>query len=275
MSVRCALKQVTTRRSGAVGPGRARFKSTRPELASSVIDNASDFLAALRYKAANALTASLSQQERAKLLARMQPELEKSSENNTREEDDTIVMKNSIAEAVAAARLEEAQRMEKEKKKWIEQAEKAATARMESQLAIQQRRVAFEEWQKKVESEKEGNNGKNPEASTTSEKFDDEAHPVLGPVVADLGYKRVHLVSAEALSSIPVWEKQRIYRHDRAKTMANDKMKTLHLGMPGVIAIHEVSNFMVFSLVVLKQTSYGSKFNVSLISGHERRSLYP
>jgi hypothetical protein len=69
-----------------------------------------------------------------------------------------------------------------------------------------------------------------------------DVHPILGPVVSDLGYKRIHLVPAEKLAAIPVWKKQRIYRHDRAKVMAADKLKTLHLGLPGVICIHEEEN---------------------------------
>jgi hypothetical protein len=64
-------------------------------------------------------------------------------------------------------------------------------------------------------------------------------NPILGPVVADLGYKRLHFVSAGKLGTIPIWEKQRIYRNDRAKAMAKDKMKALNLGLPGVICLHE------------------------------------
>jgi hypothetical protein len=66
-------------------------------------------------------------------------------------------------------------------------------------------------------------------------------HPVLGPVISDFGYKRVHLVPAKTLASIAVWKKQRTFRHDRAKTMVKDKLKTPHLGFPGIIVLHEVS----------------------------------
>jgi hypothetical protein len=66
-----------------------------------------------------------------------------------------------------------------------------------------------------------------------------EPHPILGSCLLDLGYKRVHVVSATALAAIPVWKEQRIYRHDRAKAMATDKVKTMHLGMPGVIGLYE------------------------------------
>ena len=34
-------------------------------------------------------------------------------------------------------------------------------------------------------------------------------HPVLGPVVADLGYKRLHFASSGALGTIPVWNRNR------------------------------------------------------------------
>jgi hypothetical protein len=67
----------------------------------------------------------------------------------------------------------------------------------------------------------------------------DEAHPVLGPIISDLGYKRIHLVSSAKLGTVPVWNKNRIYRNERAKAMAVDKMKTMHLGFPGVICVFE------------------------------------
>lgn len=66
-----------------------------------------------------------------------------------------------------------------------------------------------------------------------------DAHPVLGPIVSDLGYKRVHLVSSGKLGTIPIWKKQRTYRNSRAKSMAKDKSKTLNLGFPGIISLHE------------------------------------
>ena len=78
-----------------------------------------------------------------------------------------------------------------------------------------------------------------PESTSIGET---DVHPVLGPVVSDLGYKRVHLMSAGKLGTVPIWEKQRIYRHTRAKAMASDKEKTLHLGYPGVICLYEDNN---------------------------------
>lgn len=73
-------------------------------------------------------------------------------------------------------------------------------------------------------------------------KSSDEHHPLLGPIVADLGYKRVHLVSSGKLGTIPIWEKQRTYRNSRAKSMAADKHTSIDLGFPGIICLYEDRN---------------------------------
>ena len=156
------------------------------------------------------------------------------------------LQKQSIAEAVAAARAQDAKLQEekwlREKDKLIQEAEKAALARVESDLAIKKRQLAFEVWQRQLEQEKQGNH--------VVKQSEDHVgpHPILGKPLADLGHKRVHLVSAQALSSIPVWEKQRTYRHGRANAMAADKLKSLELGMPGIIGIYEVSFLFVNKL---------------------------
>lgn len=67
----------------------------------------------------------------------------------------------------------------------------------------------------------------------------DDHHPILGLQIANLPYKRVHLTSAATLASLPVYEKQRAYRHDRAAKMAKDKKKTLWMGIPGAVALYE------------------------------------
>ena len=67
----------------------------------------------------------------------------------------------------------------------------------------------------------------------------DSVHPILGPLVSDLGYKRIHLSSSSKLVKIPIWKKQRSYQHNRAIAMAADKAKTMHLGFPGVICLYE------------------------------------
>ena len=49
--------------------------------------------------------------------------------------------------------------------------------------------------------------------STAAESLQDH-HPILGPQIAQLPYKRIHLTAASTLASLPVYEKQRAYRHD-------------------------------------------------------------
>jgi hypothetical protein len=171
---------------------------------------------------------------------------------SSKEEDTELIMKKSIAEAVAAARAEEAQRQgdkwERERERIIQEAEEAARARVESDLSIQKHRIEFEKWKHQVEAERASEthtiSSVNPQEDfespdTVAPQTLPETHPILGPCVLDLGYKRIYTVSASALANIPVWKKQRIYRHDRAKVMALDKQKTMHLGVPGIIGLHE------------------------------------
>ena len=233
-----------------------RPKSTsKPE--SSILDSASDYFGALRWRAANALTASLAPDERESLLEKLDSSRGSARKQNQDDSSGKLVEEKeagsnehvpqiSIAEAVAAARAQEAklqtEKWEKEKGRLMEEAERAAMQRVESDIAIQKRRLAFEAWKKDLEKEvsKQPTESKDAPAPELTQAQSQDHHPVLGPVVADLGTKRIHLVSADALSAIPVWEKQRIYRHGRAKAMANDKLKSLKLGLPGIIGIYEV-----------------------------------
>jgi hypothetical protein len=125
--------------------------------------------------------------------------------NQTKEQeappDDSHVQK-TIAEAVVAARQEEAQRQEalweREKERLHKEAEQAAYERVEADIKIQQQRaIAMERWQADVANEVNG---------TT--QVESDCHPVLGEVVVDFGFKRLHVVSADTLKNIPVWKKQ-------------------------------------------------------------------
>ena len=121
------------------------------------------------------------------------------------------------------------------------EAEKAARSRIKSDIEIQKQQIAFESWKSELEREKrldDDSSSEKMEKLTTDEMGE---HPILGKMIADLGYKRVHLASSKNLATIPIWKKQRIYRHGRSRNMAKDKLKTLHLGLPGVIGIFEVN----------------------------------
>ncbi|EED92143.1 predicted protein [Thalassiosira pseudonana CCMP1335] len=113
-----------------------------------------------------------------------------------------------------------------------------------------QRKVAFEQWQNTVAKEREQEEHKSELEITSNQDALDEAsvdattlkqphHPILGPQLAHLSYKRIHLTPAATLASLPVYEKQRSYRHDRAQVMAKDKKKTLWMGVPGIISLME------------------------------------
>lgn len=206
-------------------------------------DSGKSFFGNLRKQAANALTASLPEDDRKELLDQLVPSSSVSSEEGDDEEE---LQHNTIAEAIAQARREEAERQEskweRERENIMAEAEEAAKARVESDLIIQQRRLAFEKWKAAVDQEKAAESAPTPSQTVAIDKEEEEEdhHPVLGKAVMDLGYKRVHLVPAASLAAIPVWKRQRIYRHNRAKDMAADKLKSLHLGLPGVISLYEV-----------------------------------
>jgi hypothetical protein len=65
-------------------------------------------------------------------------------------------------------------------------------------------------------------------------------HEVYGKLLVDLGYKKVYLTNIEKLIRIPVWEKQRILRPERAKEIANLKSKNgTKEKLPGIITLFE------------------------------------
>ena len=183
--------------------------------------NISEYFAGWRKTAQDNLTETLSREERQELLGKLNAVDAKDAKEET---------KKTIGEAVALAKMEEASKMEekwaKEKDALFREAEAAARARVESDLLLQERKIALERWNKDLERELK------EDASVV--------HPILGPVLQDFGTKRVHAVSAKLLATLPVWKKQRIYRHNRAKSIANDKRKTPYFGMPGIIVLHEV-----------------------------------
>lgn len=186
------------------------------------------------------------------MLERMVPKVEKVPENGQTKQKEPTIPERSIDEIIAATKAEEAARHEKKlnsiKGQMQKEAEEAARKRVESDFALQKRKLAFEAWQRDLERETASASSTAVSSSQDAASVKEEAmaklgdHPILGPIISDLGSKRVYVVSAEALAAIPVWKKQRTYRHQRAKEMANDKMKTRHLGLPGIIGIYESSD---------------------------------
>lgn len=215
------------------------------------------FFSDLRLKIASTLTSSLSSTEKSKLFESMdikvsseeQKELENYRKENREKEG---LIDASIGEAVASAVAKEASKRqelgEKQRTQIWEQAEKATRERIEMDLQIQERNLAMKRWEKelkddKLAKEKESNAQSTQKTVSITKHTDvlhrDEIdHPILGPILADVGYKRLHIISAQKLSAIPIWEKQRVYRHDRAKSMASDKLKS-SFGLPGVISLFE------------------------------------
>ncbi|KAG7350463.1 hypothetical protein IV203_009823 [Nitzschia inconspicua] len=254
------------------------------------------YFGALRWKAANVLTSTLPEEEKNQLLEKLgghSPLDARKNHNHENDHDDSTAaaisstninkeeeeeedasaaaaneLSHSIEEAIAYAKAQEAaryeERWEEEKEALIAEAEEAARRRIQSDLEIQRRQLAFEAWKKNLEKETQqqqeqeqrstaaaattttNESSLSPSLSISSTQPDEailrDHHPILGPVVTDLGSKRIHLVPSRALAAIPVWKKQRIYRHDRAKSMAKDKLKTLNLGLPGVIGVFEAKD---------------------------------
>ncbi len=215
-------------------------KTSRAALSTNLV---TDYFSSLRWRATETLTSLMTKEEKEKLLKQMNIVVDV----NTKQQEEPDVQK-TIAEAVVAARQEEAQRQEaqweREKERLHKEAEQAAYARVEADIKIQQQRAAaMEKWQADLAKEQVNGSSAVTTATTTN-----DAHPLLGQVLADFGFKRLHVVSADILKNIPVWKKQRIYRHDRAKAMAADKLKSAHFGLPGVIALHEDSDGKLFIL---------------------------
>jgi len=215
----------------------------------SSVFGSSSFWSDLRQKAATAITSSLSEQEREELISKYSPSPPTQSANGkdkpeNDKEDSTLItpeiMSKTVAEAAAEARAKEAQlqieKWEKEKETLMDEMEKA----VEDRIATERRRLQFAQWQQDLKKEQEKDEASSADAAVATSTS--QQHPLLGPCLVDLNTKRLHLVKADVLYNLPVWKKQRIYRHDRVKVMAKDKAKSLHLGFPGVINLFEDKN---------------------------------
>ena len=208
---------------------------------------------------AKAAIQDLSQQKDA--LEALQKTIEQEREALRAEETDTTQKQSAVAEdqndtlnaMEAALKEKEEQAKEDQEKiealaKQLEAASKAGTS--EANPRIRAGRYTADEYRSLTDEEKEQvkalreNEGIAiaDEQNTSSVESEIDVHPVLGPVIQDFGYKRIHVLSAGKLGTIPIWKKQRIYRHERARSMVNDKWKSMDLGLPGIICLHEDKN---------------------------------
>ena len=187
---------------------------------------------------------------------------------------DSETLTKTIAEAMAEARAKEAASQEEHWQKKMDEHERKMEQAAKDRIDLERRQLQFEQWkldleQAKYKQQQQQNQEQQQQVqSSASSQEEDETvtatvipvvdneasssrrrriveqptvvHPLLGPELAVLGSKRLYLVSVHTLVHLPVWKKQRTYRHDRAKVMAKDKAKSLHLGIPGVICLFEV-----------------------------------
>eukprot|EP00514_Thraustochytrium_sp_LLF1b_P002085 CAMPEP_0184516576 /NCGR_PEP_ID=MMETSP0198_2-20121128/5105_1 /TAXON_ID=1112570 /ORGANISM="Thraustochytrium sp., Strain LLF1b" /LENGTH=357 /DNA_ID=CAMNT_0026906911 /DNA_START=89 /DNA_END=1163 /DNA_ORIENTATION=+ len=68
-------------------------------------------------------------------------------------------------------------------------------------------------------------------------------HPIYGKLLYDFGYKRVFASEPKRLTDkvvLPVWEKQRIFRPERAKAIAKYKNNDDRFGFPGAICVFDL-----------------------------------
>ncbi|GBG33864.1 Ribokinase [Hondaea fermentalgiana] len=70
-----------------------------------------------------------------------------------------------------------------------------------------------------------------------------EYHPIYGKLLHDFGYKKVFASEPKKLTNksvVPVWEKQRIFRPERARQIAKAKKDDNRFGFPGVITMFDL-----------------------------------
>ena len=229
------------------------FFSSDKNSSEGLLGLAGDYIKNLRWKAAEEMSSTLPDHEKNRMMDKTKQEQSKTdSAGNLKAAGGRN--QPSVEELLAEAKAQEAQRVsakyEEEWKNREAEMEAAVRKKLETDLELQRRQIAFEKWKQDIEREKQQLQNQtsqppqvvapgSPQASASQVLGD---HPILGPVVCDLGHKRVHLSTVERLAALPVWEKQRFFRHDRAKSMARDKAKTLHTGLPGVIGIFEVGS---------------------------------
>ena len=71
-------------------------------------------------------------------------------------------------------------------------------------------------------------------------KPEEATHPVLGQLVADMGYKKIYCASIKQLGDVVIWEQQRILRKERAEAIAREKTRqSFPVKLPGIITLYQ------------------------------------
>ena len=81
-------------------------------------------------------------------------------------------------------------------------------------------------------------------SSATAASAEGEIHPILGKSLGRYGNRSLYMMNVQMLKNIPVWEKQRVYRKERAKKIADSYLSKNReadepITIPGTIAIYE------------------------------------
>lgn len=72
-------------------------------------------------------------------------------------------------------------------------------------------------------------------------KPEEATHPVLGQLVADMGYKKIYCASIKQLADVVIWEQQRILRKERAEAIAREKTRqSFPVKLPGIITLYQL-----------------------------------
>lgn len=58
-----------------------------------------------------------------------------------------------------------------------------------------------------------------------------------------MGYKKVYCATINQLADVPIWEKQRILRRERAESIAREKMRqSFPVKLPGIITLYQLAD---------------------------------
>jgi len=193
--------------------------------------------------------------EKSEMIKKIEAEKGQIDQEKRKAEEKWVVEREQITKQIEDAANERVKNELAEQKKRLEDVKNEMMKKLEAEKEQMDERKSQIENQDSIEAEDlkdtdiplqkeqldltEQNVQKNGSVIGLTDAQQPDVHPILGSTLANLGYKRLHLVSSGQLGTIPVWNRNRIYRHNRARSMAADKEKSMHLGFPGVICLYE------------------------------------